>query len=368
MDTPVRDISTPGRIAGPDEGITLDELLLASRNHAMPLEAMGDDLTPIGLHYVLVHYDIPRVDADSWRLELTGMLEHPLSLDLQDLRAMAARTIRVTMECAGNGRAALTPRPISQPWLNGAVGTADWTGIPLRDVLERTGLRPEAHSVVFTAMDHGVERGVEQDYERALPVEQALADDVLLAYEMNGAPLPPQHGHPVRLVVPGWYGMAHVKWLRTIAVLDHAFEGFQNAVAYRLRQHAGDPGEPVTRINPRALVVPPGFPDFQTRARVLRPGAVTLEGRAWSGWAAVERVEVSVDDGTSWHSADLEESEHPWAWRRFTFDWSVEPGRYAIRARAADASGRVQPTEQQWNAGGFANNADQPVEVLVTDS
>ena len=234
----------PARIAEPGEGVGLDELLLASRNHAMPAEAMREDLTPPGLHYVLTHYDIPHVDAASWRLRVEGCVDHPLDLDLEALQARPSRTVRVTLECAGNGRAGLTPRPVSQPWLTGAVGTAEWTGVPLADLLRDASPTPQAVDVVFTGADHGFERGIEQDYERGLSLADAGADDVVLAYQMNGAPLPVQHGFPVRLVVPGWYGMAHVKWLRRIRLLDRAFDGYQNAVGYRLRQ---EPDEPARR-------------------------------------------------------------------------------------------------------------------------
>jgi DMSO/TMAO reductase YedYZ molybdopterin-dependent catalytic subunit len=277
---------------------------------------------------------------------------------------MPAHTVRVTLECAGNGRAALAPRPVSQPWLAGAVGTAEWTGVPLTDLLRDASPTSRAVDVAFTGADHGFERGVEQDYERALSLADALADDVLVAYEMNGAPLPVQHGYPVRLVVPGWYGMAHVKWLTGITVVDEPFEGYQN-LAYRLRQETDEPGEPVTWIEPRALLQPPGFPDFMSRARVVRPGSVTLRGRAWSGWGEVTRVEVSTDDGAAWRDAVLGAGHGRWAWREFSHDWAAEPGRHRLRVRAHDATGRVQPLDPGWNRGGFTNNADQPVDVLV---
>lgn len=195
---------------------------------------------------------------------------------------------------------------MSQPWLVEAVGNAEWTGTPLAPLLREAGLSDDAVDVVFTGADHGVERGVEQDYQRALPVADALREEVLLAYEMNGAPLLPQHGAPLRLIVPGWYGMAHVKWLRDITVTTEPFDGYQNAVAYRLRRDADDPGVPVTRIEPRALVRPPGFPDFMSRTRVLRPGPCTLDGRAWSGHAPVTSVEVTVDGGETWTPAVLD--------------------------------------------------------------
>ncbi|MGW5731604.1 MULTISPECIES: sulfite oxidase [Streptomyces] len=361
--TSLGDVSAPGRLAGHGEGISEEELALAARNHGLPLEAMRHDVTPAGLHYVLVHYDIPATDEDTWRLSVGGRVRTPLELSLADLRAMPAVTHRVTMECAGNGRARLTPRPVSQPWLVEAVGTADWTGVPLRDVLAAAGVGDGAVEAVFTGADHGVERGVEQDYRRSLPLP--VEAEVLLAYAMNGGPLPPQHGHPLRLVVPGWYGMASVKWLRRIDVVDAPFTGFQQAVAYRYRQSPDDPGEPVTRIAPRALLIPPGFPDFMSRARVVRPGPVVLAGRAWSGYGPVTRVEVSTDDGRTWTDAEVTaRGPHRWGWQSWHTRWDATAGRHVLTARASDAEGRTQPLEQPWNRGGFGNNAVQRVAVL----
>jgi DMSO/TMAO reductase YedYZ molybdopterin-dependent catalytic subunit len=364
-------MSAPARLAGPDEGIGPDELALATRNHGLPLEALRHDLTPPGLHYLLTHYDIPYVPDDTeWQLTIGGLVRRPLQLDLAALREFPQVTTRVTLECAGNGRALLTPRPVSQPWLVEAVGTAEWTGVPLRLLLAEAGLAPGAVDVVFTGADHGVERGVEQDYQRSLTVEAATGSEpeVLVAHAMNGAPLPPQHGRPLRLVVPGWYGMAQVKWLREVTVIDTTFTGFQQAVAYRLRQRPEEPGEPVTRIAPRALLVPPGFPDFMSRTRVVRPGPVALEGRAWSGWAPVTRAEVSTDGGHSWHEAVLEpDGGHRWAWRRWHFTWAATPGEHVLSTRATDAEGHTQPLDQPWNRGGFANNLVQRVPVLCLD-
>ncbi|MFD5099265.1 sulfite oxidase [Streptomyces albidochromogenes] len=363
----LEDISPPGRVAGPDEGIGIDELALAARNHGLPLEALRYDVTPPGLHYVLVHYDIPATASEDWLLTVGGRVRRPLTLDLPTLRSFPAVTLRVTMECAGNGRARLAPRPVSQPWLVEAVGTAEWTGVPLRLLLDEAGVGADAVEAVFGGADHGVERGVEQDYRRSLPLAVASGGDppVLVAYGMNGSPLPPQHGRPLRLVVPGWYGMAHVKWLRDITLTDTPFTGFQQSVAYRYRQEADDPGEPVTRIEPRALMVPPGFPDFMSRTRVVRPGPVPLEGRAWSGYGEVERVEVSTDDGRSWGEAELAPPDgNVWAWRRWRTSWAAGPGRHVLSVRATDATGRTQPVEQPWNRGGFGNNLVQRVPVL----
>ncbi|MFI1410780.1 sulfite oxidase [Streptomyces sp. NPDC020707] len=363
------EVSAPGRVAAPDEGIGHEELALAARNHGLPLEALRYDVTPPGLHYILVHYDIPAADADTWTLKVHGRVRTPLTLDLATLRALPRVTHRVTMECAGNGRARLSPRPVSQPWLVEAVGTADWTGVPLRTLLAEAGVEPDAVEAVFTGADHGVERGVEQDYARSLTLADATAagpgPEVLVAYEMNGAPLPPQHGYPVRLIVPGWYGMAHVKWLTDIELTDTPFTGFQQSVAYRFRQSPDEPGEPVTRIAPRALMIPPGFPDFMSRTRVVRPGPVRLEGRAWSGRAPVTKVEVSADDGASWQTAELAAPESgPWSWRHWHTPWTATPGRHVLTVRATDAEGAAQPLTQPWNRGGFANNEVQRIPVV----
>jgi sulfane dehydrogenase subunit SoxC len=366
--TSLSDVSQPSRVADPDEAIGLDELSLAARNHGMPLELMRHDLTPLGAHYLLTHYDVPYVDPRTFRLEVGGAVRRRFSLDLAELRSRPTVTVPVTLECAGNGRARFHPRPVSQPWLHEAVGTMAWTGTPLGPLLREAGITEGAVDVVFTGADHGVERGVEQDYARSLPVSHALDGDVLLAWAGNDADLTPQHGAPLRLVVPGWYGMASVKWLQRIEVVTSTYDGFQMR-AYRMRQDSEEPGEALTRIAPRALVLPPGFPDFMSRTRVLRTGRHVLEGRAWSGHGPVTSVQVTVDGGATWQPAELHPPVGPWAWRRWTSDWEVTtPGRYVLSARAGDATGRAQPTDladEPWNRGGFANSALQRVDVVV---
>jgi DMSO/TMAO reductase YedYZ molybdopterin-dependent catalytic subunit len=332
----------------------------------MPLEALRYPLTPAGLHYVLVHYDIPAVDTTAYRLAIDGRVGSALSLSLDDLRARPAVTRAVTIECAGNGRARLSPRPVSQPWLVEAVGNGAWTGVPLRPLLEEAGVEADAVEILFTGLDSGVEGGVEQAYQRSLPLGSALSDDVLLAYELNGEPLPPQHGYPLRLVVPGWYGMAHVKWLAAITAIEQPFDGFQQATAYRMRQSPEDEGDPVTRIMPRSLMAPPGIPDFMSRERFLQPGPTRLEGRAWSGWGSITRVEVSADGGLTWHDADLAPETEPTAWRGWSFPWNPpEEARYELCSRATDSAGNTQPLDVPWNLHGYANNAVQRVPVTV---
>jgi DMSO/TMAO reductase YedYZ molybdopterin-dependent catalytic subunit len=342
------------------------ELQLAARNHGMPLEALRYEVTPAGLHYLLIHYDVPVVDPQTFALTVEGLVSRSLTLSLEHLKARPALELQVTMECAGNGRALLPgPRPISQPWLAEAVGTGAWTGTPLAPILAEAGLDEDAVEVVFTGLDTGVEGGETQQYERSLTVEEALRDDVLLAYAMNGAPLLPQHGFPLRLVVPGWYGMAHVKWLTRITVVAEPFTGYQQAQAYRFRGDEDDPGEPLSRILPRALMVPPGLAGFPERERTLEAGPTTLEGRAWSGWAPVEAVEVSVDEGATWETAELDPPGQRWAWRGWRFDWDATPGDHVLCCRARDEAGNEQPDEAAWNVGGYANNGAQRVPVRV---
>ena len=210
--------------------ISPEELQLSQRNHGMQLEGLRYDVTPAGMHYLLIHFDVPEADEASWTLSIGGLVRDPLELSIADIRSRPNVTMPVTMECAGNGRARLDPRPISQPWITEAIGTAEWTGTPLRPILEEAGIEDDVVELVFRGADHGIQGEVEQDYERSLSLEDAMRDEVLLAYAMNGAPLPPQHGFPLRLVVPGWYGMTSVKWLSAIEAVAEPFRGFPDGV------------------------------------------------------------------------------------------------------------------------------------------
>jgi DMSO/TMAO reductase YedYZ molybdopterin-dependent catalytic subunit len=345
------------------EPFSLEELQLATRNRGMPLEGLRYDVTPTGMHYLLIHFDIPAVDSKTWRLEIGGNLERPLSLSLDDIRARPTRTIPVTMECAGNGRARLIPRAISNPWLDEAIGTAEWTGTPLRDVVADAGVRPNTVELVFTGADHGVQGDTEQDYARSLRLEDSTRPEVLLAYEMNGRPLEPQHGAPLRLLVPGWYGMTSVKWLTRIEAVTRPFDGYQQIVAYRYQQDEGDPGERVTRIRVRALMIPPGYPDFPTRRRFVDAGRVLLGGRAWGGTAPILRVEVGVDG--MWEDAKLAPAIGEFAWCAWSYEWDATPGEHTLSCRATDADGDTQPVDQPWNFQGVGNNRVQIVPVTV---
>jgi sulfane dehydrogenase subunit SoxC len=347
------------------QGVTEQELGQAARNHAMHLEGLRYDVTPPGMHYLVIHFDIPAGDEATWTVEVDGLVDRPITLTTDDLRSRPAVTRPVMMECAGNGRALMPPRAESQPWLDGAIGNAEWTGTPLPPILEDAGLRRDAVELVFTGADHGIQGDVEQDYQWAFSLDDIVRDDVLLAYEMNGQPIPPQHGHPVRLLVPDWYGMCSVKWLRRITAVAEPFDGFQ-LEAYQLREGPDAPGTRVTRKSVRALMLPPGFSDFPARQRFVDAGPQELTGRAWSGWGHVVRVEVSVDGGETWSEADLgPRPESSSSWRSWSFGWDAELGEHELLVRATDEAGNTQPTDPPWNYGGFMNNTVQRVPVLV---
>jgi DMSO/TMAO reductase YedYZ molybdopterin-dependent catalytic subunit len=276
---------------------------------------------------------------------------------------MPARTVRVTLECAGNGRGRMSPRYPSVPWLEEGVSTAEWTGVALRDLLGEAGVEKSAREIVFYGVDRGIDRGTVHPFARSLSIEQAMSEEVLLAYAMNGAPLEPQHGAPLRLVVAGWYGMASVKWLARIEAIERPFDGVQQALSYHFRAAPGEKGVPCTRMRVNSRMAPPGIPDFYSRRRSLERGRVEIVGRAWSGAAPVRRVELAVDG--AWSDARLDAAVAPHAWQRWSAQWDAAPGEHELRCRATDGAGATQPLEPPWDATGFGNNAAQRVEVTV---
>ena len=352
-----------GLVSG--DSFSREEVQLALRNRGMPLEVLRYSITPAGLHYLLVHFDIPFVEVQDWNLSFGGLLSQPFSLSLDEIRARPARTLAVTMECAGNGRALLSPRSISQPWLLEAVSTAEWTGTPLKPLLQEAGLQDAATEILFTGLDQGVQGEEVQYYQRSLSIADATQDEVLLAYEMNGRPLESQHGYPLRLIVPGWYGMTSVKWLDRIEAIDYQFDGYQMDRTYRYSQSADDPGQPVERIQVRSLMKPPGIPDFMTRGRLVDAGNLAVTGRAWAGRLGISGVEFSEDGGESWSQTQLSEPVSAFAWREWTFLWAARPGRHTLCVRATDSQGNTQPVEQPWNYQGMGNNMVHRLEVLV---
>ena len=344
------------------------EVELAFRCHGLPAEFLREPVTPLGAHFLLIHFDVPQLSAENYAVALGGHVRHPRWVPLREMQQRRALTQAVTMECAGTGRATMQPRSIYVPWFREAIGTYRWTGTPLRPLLEQAGLLDGAREVLFTGWDTGVDLGVEHAFERSLPLAEALRDEVMLVWEANGQPLLPQHGYPLRLIVPSWYGMASVKWLRAITVLDRPFQGVEQAQVYRYQQTKGEAGEPVQRKRVNSAILPPGIPDLVTRHRFLAPGRHLLQGMAWSGAGRITHVDVSVDGGAQWSPARLIPVAHDrFAWTGWQAEWDAEPGGYVLACRARDEAGGVQPLDAQatWNRQGMGGNSVQRLAVTV---
>jgi DMSO/TMAO reductase YedYZ molybdopterin-dependent catalytic subunit len=323
-------------------------------------ELAGGVVMPNAHFYVRNHYNIPLIDAASWRLVVGGLVERPLSLSLKDLHNMPSQNMVVTLECAGNGRARLEPRVDGEQWQLGAVSTAEWTGVPLAEVLDRAGLQHGAVEIAFRGADSGFldGEGERSRFERSLGVDDAHGGEALLAYAMNGEPLPVQHGFPLRLVMPTWYAVASVKWLTEVEVLDRPFMGHWQSDKYHFEWERDGriEREPVRLQRVRALITEP------LDGTNVGAGELAIRGVAWSGAAPIERVELSLGGG-DWQPARLlgERSRHSWRWwELLTY---VDRGATTIRARATDLAGRTQPDEPDWNRLGYGNNAIQAIRI-----
>lgn len=319
------------------------------------LAALRQPITPIEDFYVRSNFPTPEHDPASWCLTIDGLVERPLSLTLAEVLALPSRRLSATLECAGNGRTQMTPIPEGEPWAIGAVSTAVWTGVPLAHLLEQAGIRPGAVEVRFEGADRGVPRGRTETihFERSLPLVDAVNPDVLLVYAMNDEPLTAEHGAPLRVVVPGWYGMAAVKWLRRIELLDHPLEAHYQTRQYRYYQPGMAEAPPVRTMRVKALIT------SHESGAVVPTGPVEIAGMAWCGDAAVVKVEVSADAGP-WTEAELLGAPVPYTWRPWRYTWAGAPaGRHSLRARATDAAGNVQPDAPDWNRLGYGNNAVQ---------
>ncbi len=309
-------------------------------NAETPLAEQDGDLTATGLHYVRNHFGQPRHPGS---LMIDGAVRRATKLTVNDLRARPTATAHVTLECAGNGRQFLAPPAPGEAWGLGAVSTAEWSGVLLADLLAQAGPAPDAVEVLFEGADSGVPGNLDQvmAFQRSLPwpLPPDLEGSVLVAHSMNGQSLPAEHGAPIRLVVPGWYGMASVKWLTRVSLVREPFRGFFQADRYVVD------GRPIGRIAPRAVVVAPG-----DGGRLAAGREIEIRGYAWSGDGPIERVVVSVDGGATWTDAALGDRGSPTAWRSWHLAWTPPvPGVATILGRAIDATGNVQPIDQVWN-------------------
>jgi sulfite oxidase len=357
------------RVAYAQTGADKSELIVRSarpQDLETPVALLDSWLTPNHRFFVRSHLYAPEIDIRQWRLTVAGEVERPLTLTLDELRTLPEENRVVTIECAGNGRAYYDPPVAGVQWQKGAVGTARWTGVRLADVLGRARVKSSARFVLLDGAD--VPLGTMPDFVRQVPLEKATHPDTLLAYAMNGTPLPVANGFPLRAIVPGWEGAYAVKWLTSIRVLDREGDSFWIKTAYRYPKKRIAPGAavapedmaPVAGLFVKSLIAAP------LDGAKLSAGTVLVKGFAWAGDANITGVDISADGGSTWSPARLGTDRAPYAWRQFEFEWRVDdPGSYLIMSRATDDRGRVQPIVAQWNPSGYLWNAIDRVRVDV---
>ena len=347
-----------GRIVRSEEPLNLE----------MPFETVEGFITPTESFYVRTHFPIPAIDRDAWWLHVEGEVEKPFAINYEELLKLESLTIPVTLECAGNNRNFLEPKVKGVQWGLGAVGTAEWTGVPLSVLLDRAVVRSNAREVILEGADHGMlddpkSAPGELTFSRSVPLEKAKRD-VLLAYRMNGKDLPPEHGFPVRAIVPGWYAMASIKWLQRIIASSEPFTGYYQTLDYAYWKRRGDIGEltPLSEMEIKAEIARPA----QGEA-VLTNSNVRVRGAAWTSDGEITKVELSTDGGATWKQATLLGESKPNAWRFWEFNWKTPtaPGKQTLVARATDSLGRTQPAHRDPDRGTYMINHLLPIVVEV---
>jgi DMSO/TMAO reductase YedYZ molybdopterin-dependent catalytic subunit len=327
-------------------------------NRPTPISALLDDVTDTRVHYRRNHFSYPMIDTGSWRLPITGAVDHAYQLSLDDLRARPRRSAAVLLECAGHRRTDFQPPISGVQWNIGALSQAEWVGAALADLLAEAQLRDDAVEVVLHGADSGAFSGIDgvHTFSRSIPIAKAMHPDTLLAYEMNGTLLPVEHGAPVRALVPGWYAMDSVKWLTSIEVVTEPFRGVFQEHDYRF-QPAGSSGIG-TRID--EMLVHSLFATISDGDQV--PTDVAISGIAWGG-GGIASVEVSVDNGP-WQPATVKDSG-PYQRSLWSVDLALAAGQRELAVRATDVAGRTQPVAPIWNQRGYVNNSVQRIRVLA---
>jgi DMSO/TMAO reductase YedYZ molybdopterin-dependent catalytic subunit/rhodanese-related sulfurtransferase len=342
--------------------------LVVHRAHPLNCETsipalIGGVVMPNARFYVRNHFDTPHLDPESWRLEVKGLVDRPVRVSLRDLHGMRSETLVATLECAGNGRAGFDPPAEGEQWQLGAVSTAEWTGVPLAEILDRAGLNPQAVEIVFRGADQGTAGGAAGPirFERSLSAADAAQSSSLLAYAMNGEPLPLEHGYPLRLIVPGWYAVASVKWLTEIEATGSPFTGYfqSQRYVYETQRNGTVAREPVRLQHVRSIITQP------SAGQQVTTGDLVIRGVAWSGAAPIDKVEVSIGSGP-WQHARLIGQRHRHSWQWWELLTRIDnPGETTLRARATDLAGRTQPDRPRWNRLGYGGNAVQHLPLLI---
>jgi DMSO/TMAO reductase YedYZ molybdopterin-dependent catalytic subunit len=334
----------------------------------MPHKGFDNFITETDMFFVRNNIGMPEVDINKWRLTVTGEVKNPLSLSMEDIKRFEEVEAVITLECFGNGRAFFEPKTPGNQWKKGAIGTAQWKGIRLKDVLDNAGISDKARHAVFDGADEPFAPGA-PDFRRSINIEKAIDSKTLLVYEMNGMPLPIYHGYPLRTLVPGWGGSASVKWLININVSEKEYEGFYMVDKYRFPKFPVEPGR---KVAPKEMHV---LTELDVKSIITKPldgakmplGEITINGYAWTGEAEIKAVEVSTDFGRTWHKAKIIRKGGLYAWDFWEYRWRSErPGSYPLMSRAADSKGRMQPSYQHWNQDGYLYNVIDKVWVHVS--
>ncbi len=337
-------------------------------NLEMPFSTLDSFITPTKSFYVRTHFPVPAIDRDAWWLHVEGEVEKAFAINYEQLMTFESVTTPVTLECAGNNRSFLEPKVKGVQWHLGAVSTAEWTGVRLSTLLDQVTLKSNACEVILEGADCGMledpkSPSGELKFARSIPLEKARRD-VLLAYKMNGEDLPPEHGFPVRAIVPGWYAMASVKWLQRIIVTDRPFTGYYQTIDYAYWEKRDDIAElkPLTEVQVKAEIARPAENEI-----VPANSKVCVRGGAWACDAEITKVELSTDGGATWSDTKLLGESKPNAWRFWEFDWQTpsQPGKQTLIARATDSLGRTQPVMRDPDRGTYMINHLLPIEFEV---
>jgi DMSO/TMAO reductase YedYZ molybdopterin-dependent catalytic subunit len=335
---------------------------LAADCHPTPVARLLAERNEPGEHFVRSHHGTPRIEERDYALEVTGLVTRPIRWSLTDLRKLSHTTAHVTLECAGHRRTELDPPADGVPWALGAVGHARWAGGQLTDLLSIVRPLPEATHIVFHGCDLGDIDGYDtpQSFSRAVPLADPAIRATILAWEMNGRRLEPEHGYPVRAIVPGWYAVASVKWLTHIEVIRGEFDGYYQAVDYRLREEGEpEPGRELTHMPISSLITSPESAD------TVAAGDVLLRGIAWGGTGGVGGVDVQLDDG-AWIPARIDPGPGRYAPTEFSATVPLTPGRHVVRSRGRDRDGNRQPDKVAWNSRGYGVNDVCAIELTVS--
>jgi len=325
--------------------------------------------TPNDLFYVRNHFPPPEIDINTWSLSVEGTVAKPLKLSFEDILTMPKRAVPATLECAGNSRTFLIPAVKGVQWDLGGISNAEWTGVSLADVMERAGVDPSTVDLIFEGGDEGEAPGEIRPpglihFSRSVPMSKALDKDVLLAYEMNGERLTPAHGFPLRLIVPGWYAVASVKWLKRILAIDKQFQGYWQTVDYSFWvDNAGVPEcKPITEMLVKSQMAYP-----QAHEKVPANSLYKVAGAAWSGSGKIVKVEVSTDGGESWKLAEITTERKLGVWSLWHYEWHTpkEPGDRVLLSRATDDKGNIQPPAHDIGHMTYMINFCLPIPVQV---